>query len=174
VGRATTCLAAGLLLAISTSCVDPTAGGDNNANNNSGGNTNDNTNTNTNDNGGSNNCAGIDLTGTWIQDFNTVGVVQTGADLTSTFDEPFVCDPEDGTGDVVSESEDFQATIDGCNFTGVINVCRFGCDETSNFECGIVPLDMIGFIDPSGDRFEVDVSDDATGDSITLIYNRQP
>ena len=40
-------------------------------------------------------CAGLDLTGHWTQDMNTLGIVQTGADLTSIFDEPFECDPED-------------------------------------------------------------------------------
>lgn len=161
-----TCLVAGLFLVLSTSCVDPSGGGNGNGNANG--------NSNGNNNGGSNDdCAGIDLTGTWTQDANTLGIVQTGADVTSTFDEPFDCDPEDG-GDIVSGSEDFQATVAGCAITGVINVCRFGCDETSDFECGIVPLDMTGIINPSGDRFEIDVSDDATGDSITLIYNRQP
>ena len=143
----------------------------NNANGNNNGN--GNVNNNTNDNGGSDDdCAGVDLTGTWTQDANSLDIVQTGANVTSTFDEPFDCDPEDG-GDIVSESEDFQATVDGCNITGTINVCRFGCDEDSDFECGIVPLDMTGVINASGDRFEIDVSDDATGDSITLIYNRQ-
>lgn len=119
-------------------------------------------------------CGGVDLSGAWTQDTNTLTIAQDAGALTSTFDVPFACDPEDGSGQMFQTDEDFMGMLDGCDITGTINVCRFGCDDQSNFQCGIVALDMSGTVDPGGDRFEIMVTDAFTGDSLTLVYLRQP
>lgn len=140
-----------------------------NGNDNTGGNGNDNADTN-----GAATCDAIDLSGAWIQQMNALTITQNGDAVTSTFDAAFECDPEDGSGELFETVDDFQATVDGCDITGTINVCRFGCDDQSDFECGIVELSMTGTIDSSGDQFEINVTDPATDDSLNLVYQRAP
>jgi hypothetical protein len=84
---------------------------------------------------GTGSCA--DLAGFWVEQGGSVPryafLSHVGNTLVSTFLQPAICDHRDGTGATSQTTDDFSATLSGCQFSGSLSVCQFGCtDQCTN------------------------------------------